>query len=246
MELILISKTKLKIMLDESDMKQYEINDSTDCAEPSARKAIRSILDRARDEIGFETEGAEIFVQLYTSRHGGCELFVSKSKLGVPINRGEKSTPMPDEHKTNVHIEERSKEELPMKKDSGDDKSKSSAKGRDTAGSKNRDATGNESEKKSACSRMAFSFPTLTELTSVCKILKRSGVSYKSSAFVDDSGRAFLLLFNVGASLYLRLDKLTFILEYGQRENPTSLLTYIGERGKTICLDNAVEVLADF
>ena len=78
MELILISNTKLKIMLDESDMKKYHIENESDCAEFSTRKAIRSLLECAKDRIGFNTDGEEIFVQLYTSKQGGCELFVTK------------------------------------------------------------------------------------------------------------------------------------------------------------------------
>ena len=78
MELILISKSKLKIMLDEKDMKEYNIGDETDCARAETRRAIRTILDRAKDQIGFNTDGVEIFVQLYTSKSGGCELFVTK------------------------------------------------------------------------------------------------------------------------------------------------------------------------
>ena len=80
MELILISNTKLKIMLDESDMKKYHIGSEVDCSGGTTRKAIRSLLDRARDQIGFNTEGEEIFVQLYASKRGGCELFVTKCK----------------------------------------------------------------------------------------------------------------------------------------------------------------------
>ena len=79
MELILISKSKLKIMLNESDMKEYSIGKDTDCVDPSARKAIRSILERAKEQVGFNTEGDEIFVQLYTSKKGGCELFITKT-----------------------------------------------------------------------------------------------------------------------------------------------------------------------
>lgn len=78
MELILISNSKLKIMLDESDMKKYHICNESDCADGMARKAIRSLLDEAKDQIGFNTDGEEIFVQLYASKKGGCELFVTK------------------------------------------------------------------------------------------------------------------------------------------------------------------------
>ena len=79
MELIPINNSKLKIMLDENDMKEYNIGDEADCASSATRIAIRHILDCAKDKIGFNTEGSEIFVQLYTSKHGGCELFVTKS-----------------------------------------------------------------------------------------------------------------------------------------------------------------------
>lgn len=197
MELILISKSKLKIMLDERDMRQYHINDETDCAELKAREAIRSILDRARDEVGFETEGSEIFIQLYTSKRGGCELFVSKSKL-----------PASPERPALKPVE--------------------------------------ENRKKNNQSKMAFSFPTLSELISVCRELRRINLPHKSSAFSDNEGKAYLILYNVGASMYARLDRLTFILEFGSRENPTALASYISEHGKAICLDNAVEMLARF
>ena len=78
MELILINKNKLKIMLDENDMKKYHIGSESDCAEGSTRKAIRNLLENAKDQIGFDTDGEEIFVQLYASKRGGCELFVTK------------------------------------------------------------------------------------------------------------------------------------------------------------------------
>ncbi len=197
MELILISKSKLKIMLDERDMLEYHINDETDCAELKAREGIRNILDRARDEVGFETEGAEIFIQLYTSKKGGCELFVSKNKLPA--------------------IPERT-----------------SAKKED------------DGKKKNSQTKMAFSFPTVNELIAVCRELKRMNAPYKSAAFADGDGRAYLMLYNVGQSLYSRLDRLTFILEFGNRENPTTLSSYIVERCRTVCSDGAIQVLSRF
>lgn len=231
MELILISKSKLKIMLDERDMLQYHIGDDTDCAEPTARRAIRSILDRARDEVGFETEGSELFVQLYTSRHGGCELFVSKSSLPPIIPR------MYDE---GSHQKESVNEERSMRKNNIDDGDKRSID------KEKESVRAPEGSKKHAPSRIAFSFPSTRELSSVCRILKQHGIKNKSSAYADLDGRTYLIVYNVGSAVYSRLDKMTFILEYGRRENPTSLLNYIGECGKEICIDNAIEVLAAF
>ena len=68
MELIPINDSKLKIMLDESDMKELNICEEADCANNETRHAIRTILERAKNQIGFNTEGSEIFVQLYASR----------------------------------------------------------------------------------------------------------------------------------------------------------------------------------
>ena len=219
MELILISKSKLKIMLDERDMLEYHINDETDCAEPSARQAIRSILDRARDEVGFETEGSEIFIQLYTSRRGGCELFISKSKLPA----------LPEQ--VAASLSGKSSDERAAARGSGD---------------KITQKTADEGKKKGYQAKMAFSFPTIRELISVCRELKRIGATYKSSAFTDGEGRAYLILYDVGGSLYQRLDKLTFILEFGNRENLSQLSPYISEWCRPLCPDGAIERLSEF
>lgn len=224
MELILISKSKLKIMLDERDMLEYHITDDTDCAEPSARRAIRSILDRARDEIGFETEGSEIFIQLYTSRRGGCELFVSKSKI-----------PSLPERASRLGNEKAPRE-------SADDK----ACPRNAVEDKSAQKSAEESKKRGNQAKMAFSFPAINDLISVCRELKRRGTVYKSSAFTDGDGRAYLILYDVAGSLYQRLDKLTFILEFGDRESVSPLLSYISEWGKILCGESAIERLAEF
>ena len=63
MELILISNTKLKIMLDEEDMRKYNIGTDSDCSGGTTRRAIRSLLECAKEQIGFITTGEEIFVQ---------------------------------------------------------------------------------------------------------------------------------------------------------------------------------------
>ena len=64
--------------------------------------------------------------------------------------------------------------------------------------------------------------------------------------FADDEGKYYLLLLDVGMSAYSRLDKLTFILEYGRRENPDCLLSYVNEHGKVICREKAIETLSNY
>ncbi|MBQ8408535.1 MAG: adaptor protein MecA [Clostridia bacterium] len=235
MELILISNTKLKIMLSESDMRQYRIGSESDCAEPATRRAIRSLLEHAREQIGFNTEGEEIFVQLYTSKRGGCELFVTK------CHDEHHASIVPEEERKQVPTERLSAEKrakkggrLPEYRELTQGKSDMTLPGKDERRPAPRHAKGG---------RIAFSFPDCESLLSVCKILNRASIRPESKAFADDVGNCYLLLLDTGTSAYTRLDSLTFILEYGERENPDCLTSYISEHGKVICRERAIETL---
>ena len=79
MELIVISESKIKIMLTEPDMQYYRLNASNmNCADVCTQAAFRHIFEDAHREVGFDTEGKRLFIQLYTSIEGGCEIFVTK------------------------------------------------------------------------------------------------------------------------------------------------------------------------
>ena len=196
MELILINKNKLKIMLDESDMKKYHIGSESDCAEGTTRRAIRSLLESARDQIGFDTDGEEVFIQLYASKSGGCELFVTKCDA-IKAIKSEKPRGLLD----------------------------------------------SPDRRKAA---LIYSFADLSSLLRVCKILNSASYEGESSAFHDENGRFYLSLSSSLASAYSRLDPLTFLIEFGKRENSDTIHTYISEHGKPICRETAVETLARF
>ena len=84
MELIVIGENRLKIMLTGEDMARYDLTEpdpleqSDYCATPHTREVLRHIFADAHSQIGFDTEGERLFVQLYTSKGGGCEIFVTK------------------------------------------------------------------------------------------------------------------------------------------------------------------------
>lgn len=79
MELIVIDENKLKIMLTEPDMQHYDLHDrGNGHADADTRRAFRHIFEDAREQIGFDTSGERLLVQLYSSRGGGCEIFVTK------------------------------------------------------------------------------------------------------------------------------------------------------------------------
>lgn len=78
MELILIGTDKLKVMLTEEDMKFYAIEfERLDYGNTETRRAIWSILDEAKRQIGFDAARDRIYIQAYKNIAGGCELFVS-------------------------------------------------------------------------------------------------------------------------------------------------------------------------
>lgn len=87
MELILINDSKLKIMLTQEDMTRYELDcASADYDSTETRRAFWSILDEAKHRTGFDAARDKVFIQLYPSREGGCEMFVTKVGL---VNGGE-------------------------------------------------------------------------------------------------------------------------------------------------------------
>ena len=79
MDLIRIDDNKMKIMLSPVDMQCYELDAvALDCTKTETRRAFRHILEDVRTQTGFDAKGNQIYVQLYPSREGGCEMFVTK------------------------------------------------------------------------------------------------------------------------------------------------------------------------
>ena len=79
MELILISDSKLKIMLTSADMQQYALDcDTIDYDNTETRRAFWNILDEAKHRTGFDAAAERVFIQLYPSKGGGCEMYVTK------------------------------------------------------------------------------------------------------------------------------------------------------------------------
>lgn len=235
MELIPINESKLKIMLDEIDMREYRLGAESDCADTETRRAIRSILDLARQKIGFNTEGAEIFVQLYASKKGGCELFVTK---GETYDNCERETDYQTEKISAHNTSKETKQSTSQSKS----KKKEAAKA-----SQSSELTVRENTlpypQRSEIGRLAFSFESLYDLCRVCAILHKRLTKAASRALRDDQGLFYLLLYNTGMSAYSRLDKLSFIYEYGTRQSFDGLNTYLCEHGKVICDNNAIEIL---
>ena len=88
MEWIRISESKLKIMLNAEDAKRYALDCNTaDFADAATRTAFREILTEVRSETGFDATEDKVYIQMYPSKSGGCELFVTK--MGLLLSNGQ-------------------------------------------------------------------------------------------------------------------------------------------------------------
>ena len=78
METVFINKDKLKIMLTCSEMAKYRIDSDFSKDKQEADLIIWDILDDAAVSTGFDTAKGSFYVQMYPSKDGGCELFVTR------------------------------------------------------------------------------------------------------------------------------------------------------------------------
>ena len=82
MEFLVISESKLKIILTKEDADRINFTTATaDYDTPESRRAFRRILDEANEKVDFSSKGDKILIQFYPSRDGGCEIFVTKLAL---------------------------------------------------------------------------------------------------------------------------------------------------------------------
>lgn len=234
MELIVISDNKLKIMLSAPEMERYELeNERMDCTDAHTREAFRHIFSDARDRIGFETEGARLFIQLYTSKEGGCEIFVTKlarSDGGFPFRAdGEKRACEVETGDADVMSDG---ERALLRLVYGDGK------------------TGDEgtvarewSLREEPSARIALSPASVEDLLAICRRLSRGGYRGSSSAYIADGGSVYLFIeipCEPGSRLPLTY---SFLSEYGEVISAEGMETYLTEHGQSLRLGDAVEIL---
>ncbi len=104
MDIIVINECKLKIMLGKEELDSFGISaESLDYSNTETKHLLWDLLDRAKHETGFDTDGQRILVQLYPSRDGGCEMFITKMGSLSP-----KKDTKEDEDMATVHITSKS------------------------------------------------------------------------------------------------------------------------------------------
>ena len=79
MEYIIISNTKIKIMLTQKELDKYNIDgESLSIANEDQRLALRRVLNDACRQSGFNSSASRLMVQMFPAKRGGCEIFVTR------------------------------------------------------------------------------------------------------------------------------------------------------------------------
>lgn len=219
MELIKISSSQLKIMLSSEDMDSFDL----DCADadrntPKAREAFKRILKKAKEMSGFDIGSEKLFIQLYPSRSGGCELFVSKIEPGDKLANADVSP-----HVQDVYSAELTDRTL----DNG------------SVESKMRHVSANNI----IC---AWKFDSFSNLLDACKrLFYHADMIPASSLYRDENAKYHLLLEIDGKEKRFAEQSSLFMSEYGESEKSDMLLMYIFEHGYSICSESAIETLSE-
>ena len=78
MEFIKIHDKKLKIALSGEEIAQYGLTlAELDYRNVETKRALWQMLGEAKRKCGFDASGESLYVEVYPSRSGGCEIFVS-------------------------------------------------------------------------------------------------------------------------------------------------------------------------
>lgn len=79
MELILIGDSRLKVILTAEEVRRFApALEEGELDGHTAKAALRELFDEIRRKSGFDAANDRVLVQLYPSRGGGCEIFLTK------------------------------------------------------------------------------------------------------------------------------------------------------------------------
>lgn len=85
MEMIKVNTMKLKIILTKQDLDEFNItNDNLDYGTEKSRKVLKSILEKAKKDVNFDTGQDRLYMQFFPSVDGGGELYITRKPVILP------------------------------------------------------------------------------------------------------------------------------------------------------------------
>lgn len=77
MEIVKISDKSIKFCLTPDEVKEYELYEGCELDTSEMKKIFTRLLSQAKKEVGFKYAKENIVAEIFSSRDGGCEIFVS-------------------------------------------------------------------------------------------------------------------------------------------------------------------------
>ena len=77
MEILRIGKHAIKISLNTDEAQEYKILDSEILDSDEIKEAFSRLLLKAKEAVDFSYAGRKIFTEIFPSKDGGCEIYVS-------------------------------------------------------------------------------------------------------------------------------------------------------------------------
>ncbi len=77
MEFIKINDSSIKIMLTSNEVKEYELENDGELNENEVKKMFSRLLSQAKKELGFKYAKERLVAEIFSSKGGGCEIFIS-------------------------------------------------------------------------------------------------------------------------------------------------------------------------
>ncbi len=77
MEILRIGKHAIKISLNIDEAQEYRVLDSESLEDEEIREAFSKLLLKARETVDFSYAGRKIFTEIFPSKDGGCEIYIS-------------------------------------------------------------------------------------------------------------------------------------------------------------------------
>ena len=223
MELIKISQSRLKIMLTSEDMNEFKLDfpdlTNENCQSPEARRALRCILEKAKEIIGFDTGADRVFIQLYPSREGGCEMFVSKTETAAISCQTELCA-------SQINNAAERQEET-----------------RSNAGHKSNNKMFLSRSEAWRFDQVEYLIEACKRLEAH-RNAEEHQIIHSSRAWIDEEKRYHLIIEYSSQTGKDGEQNFIYLSEYGICEAPEKLLLYISEHGKSILTQGAIEAFA--
>lgn len=240
METIIISSDKIKIMLSGDEMEKLcppeilpekGIGNMENTEYIKTEAAIWAILDTVSESAGFDTERDSFYVQIYPSKCGGCEMFITR--ILIPSDKLYSKGAVKRENRNATQDEEAA---YGMKYIYGNEKDV-------LALSKEKGAVPRQ---RRPAGTFIYRFESFETLLNVCREISLSANQSRLASHPEEVGVSEAYYDDSDGSCYLILENDSFQApEFGGERRAKKERCYIAEHCRSIC-QNAVETLGKY